>query len=87
MRITMLAAEKARVELLAGDGDSGESIIWAVIQEGVVKPWRKPWGLCANKQDRAAGYRRIIPSGNCVSQSRVHTRGVRKLDPGSHTSS
>lgn len=52
----MLAAVKARVELLAGDGDSGESIIWAVIQEGVVKPWRKPRGLCANKQDRAAGY-------------------------------
>lgn len=52
----MLAAEKDRVELLAPDSDSGESIIWAVIQEGVVKPWRKPRGPCANKQDRAAGY-------------------------------
>lgn len=56
LRITILAAEKARVELLPGDSDSGESIIWVVIQEGVVKPWRKPRGPCANKQGRAAGY-------------------------------
>lgn len=82
----MLAAEKARVELLARDSDSGESIIWAVIQEGVVKPWRKPRGPCANKQDRAAGYRWSIHTGHSGSQSRVHIRGVRKLDPGSHTS-
>lgn len=56
LRITILAAEKARVELLPGDSDSGESIIWVVIQEGVVKTWRKPRGPCANKQGRAAGY-------------------------------